>query len=431
MRICNTTCPFRPFIPKYYMVRLEYDFRRNDMKIESGTFGMRQDRILSTRTEQAKASLTDRSGAGLSAYSGNTFFYAYSERSTRQYHFTTSDSRTQQYDSFTSGFQDGNAIRSGSYTAAGTERTQTSRSARDSGEPEGLSSLFSQIPANEQIISSAKTALEQFHQELIEHLEAFMDRIRDQLIGMRDSRPQRLIDLTTGAQPGSLWRRQTVTSTTYTETETTSFQTKGTVTTADGRSISFDVRLEMSRTFMQTVNSLSDDTSYILTDPLVLKLDDAPDTIDPQTWFFDLDGDGTKEEIPGLSAGNAFLALDLDGNGSIDDGTELFGTRSGNGFLDLSAYDEDGNGWIDEHDSVFSKLKLFRPGLTGQAQLIDLKEGDIGAIALAAAATPFSYRDEATNALQAVVKQTGLYLHESTGTAGIIQQIDFAAKKER
>ncbi len=400
------------------------------MKIESGTLGMRQERNLSTSTRQLKASLAGRSGSSLSAYSGSTFFYAYSEHSSEQHGFFTSDRRSQHpesYDTYTPASLERGVLRSDAYAPA---RTQESRSASGNAQTDDLSSLFSQISGNEPVISEAKSALEQFHQELIEHLEAFMDRIRDQLTGMRGGRPQRLVDLTTGSRPGSLWRRQTVTNTTYTETETTSYQAKGTVTTADGRSISFDISMEMSRTFVQTVDSLSDDTDYILTDPLVLKLDDAPDTIDPQTWVFDLDGDGVREEISSLSAGSAFLALDLDENGRIDDGTELFGTRSGNGFLDLSAYDEDGNGWIDENDSVYSRLRLFRPGLAGQAQLMNLKEGDIGAICLAAAATPFSYRDEATNALQAVVKQTGLYLHESTGAAGIVQQIDFAARQE-
>ncbi len=39
----------------------------------------------------------------------------------------------------------------------------------------------------------------------------------------------------------------------------------------------------------------------------------------------------------------------------INDGSELFGTSSGDGFKDLATYDEDENGWIDENDSIFSK----------------------------------------------------------------------------
>lgn len=42
------------------------------------------------------------------------------------------------------------------------------------------------------------------------------------------------------------------------------------------------------------------------------------------------------------------LSLDQNGNGEIDNGTELFGTKSGDGFADLARYDLDYNGWIDE-----------------------------------------------------------------------------------
>ena len=37
---------------------------------------------------------------------------------------------------------------------------------------------------------------------------------------------------------------------------------------------------------------------------------------------------------------------------------KLFGTSSGDGFKDLAEYDEDGNGWIDENDSIFNRLKV-------------------------------------------------------------------------
>ena len=54
-----------------------------------------------------------------------------------------------------------------------------------------------------------------------------------------------------------------------------------------------------------------------------------------------------------LGSGSGFLALDKNGNGKIDDGSELFGTKSGDGFADLAEYDSDGNGWIDEKGRVY------------------------------------------------------------------------------
>ena len=60
-----------------------------------------------------------------------------------------------------------------------------------------------------------------------------------------------------------------------------------------------------------------------------------------QTFYFDLDADGKEEEISVLN-GSGYLALDKNGDGVINDGSELFGTKNGDGFADLARYDEDG-----------------------------------------------------------------------------------------
>jgi hypothetical protein len=238
------------------------------------------------------------------------------------------------------------------------------------------------------------------------------------------------VDLTTSTtQPGTLWNVSTSTTKKYSEAETTVFQSTGTVQTADGRNIDFNVSMEMSRSFMEESSTLTNQTQYILTDPLVIQLDNAPDVISDQKWLFDIDSDGTKEEISQLANGNGFLALDENGNGIIDDGSELFGTKSGNGFKDLAAYDEDGNGWIDENDSVYSRLKIWTKDENGNDKLMDLQQADIGAIYLGAASTEYTHKTSDTNETQAVVRQTGFYLHESTGEAGTVQQIDFATKR--
>lgn len=56
--------------------------------------------------------------------------------------------------------------------------------------------------------------------------------------------------------------------------------------------------------------------------------------------------------------GSGFLALDRNQNGVVDDGSELFGTQSGDGFAHLALYDQDSNGWIDANDPVFDKLRI-------------------------------------------------------------------------
>lgn len=96
-------------------------------------------------------------------------------------------------------------------------------------------------------------------------------------------------------------------------------------------------------------------------DPLVLDLDgNGVHTDAAQTVQFDLDNDGVNEQINGLAQGDAFLAFDQNGNGIIDNGSELFGDQNGaiNGYAELAKYDDDGNGQIDASDQIYTQLLL-------------------------------------------------------------------------
>jgi hypothetical protein len=103
----------------------------------------------------------------------------------------------------------------------------------------------------------------------------------------------------------------------------------------------------------------------------------------------------------------------------VNDGRELFGPQTGNGFAELASYDADHNGWIDENDPVFSKLRIWT-----QDRLFTLSEKGIGAIATSSAETPFALKDGATS-LQGNIRSSGIYLSEN-GAAGTIQQVDLA-----
>ena len=223
---------------------------------------------------------------------------------------------------------------------------------------------------------------------------------------------------------GTTWQRITATSGFTCEAESTTFATKGLVTTEDGRSIDFNVEVSMSRAFMQETNLLTVE-DYIKTDPLIINLDTNIASVSDQKFFFDLDADGDKEQISFAGQGSSFLALDKNGDGTINDGSELFGTKSGDGFKDLAAYDEDGNGWIDENDSIFSRLKVWTKDEEGNDYLIDLKKADVGAIYLGNAETQFSLKND-ENKLNAEIKKTGVYLKESTGAVGTLNHVDLA-----
>ena len=231
------------------------------------------------------------------------------------------------------------------------------------------------------------------------------------------------ISIGTGSS-GTTWQRVTATSGFVSESESTTFASSGMVKTQDGRSIDFNIEVSMSRAFTSQINTLTTQ-NYIKTDPLVINLDTDIGSVTDQKFLFDLDSDGDEEEISFAGKGSGFLALDRNGDGRIGDGSELFGTKSGDGFKDLAAFDEDGNGWIDENDSIYSKLKVWTKDEAGNDYLINLKDADVGAIYLDNAHTQFSLKD-GNNRLNGEIKKTGIYLHESTGAAGTLNHVDLA-----
>ena len=226
---------------------------------------------------------------------------------------------------------------------------------------------------------------------------------------------------TTGSTGGFQFSQQYV----YHEEEEMSFQTQGTVETSDGRSIDFNLELCMSRSFTEAYEQTFSMGLPDFTDPLVINLDcDAADVSD-QTFMFDLDADGHEEAISQLTGGSGFLALDRNRDGKINDGSELFGTKSGNGFADLARYDLDHNGWIDEADEIFDKLLIWRKDKDGNDRLTGLGAAGVGAIYLGSAAGDFSLTND-TNETKAKIRSTGFFLYES-GRTGTLQQVDFAS----
>lgn len=222
------------------------------------------------------------------------------------------------------------------------------------------------------------------------------------------------------------WVRHTVTSSFVSEMENTAFSTTGIAKTADGREICFNVDIEMSRGFMmQNETYVKSLETKALVDPLVINVGSDVTRVSDQKFYFDLDADGNEEEISYLGKGSGFLALDKNNDGTINDGNELFGTRSGDGFKDLSAYDEDGNGWIDEADSIFHNLKIWTKNDDGTNELIAIGKAGIGAIYLGNADTEYSLKNLNDGSTNGVIRKTGVFLRE-TGEAGTIQHVDLA-----
>lgn len=117
--------------------------------------------------------------------------------------------------------------------------------------------------------------------------------------------------------------------------------------------------------------------------------DDDPEDVDPiiidlnknkitstklnNTTYFDHDNNNFKEATSWIDKGDAFLALDKNSNGLIDNGNELFGNhtisntrfkytnnKATNGYEALKAYDLNSDNVIDSKDEIYDKLLLWK-----------------------------------------------------------------------
>ncbi|QDQ28647.1 VCBS repeat-containing protein [Chitinimonas arctica] len=207
------------------------------------------------------------------------------------------------------------------------------------------------------------------------------------------------------------------------EVERSRFAASGHIVTEDGRRMAFSAVLELERQFRQESNvHISIATPGMRKDPLVLNYAAPSATLSHDKIAFDLDADGSADHISFLETGSGFLALDRNEDGAINDGRELFGAQSGNGFADLAEHDDDRNGWIDENDAVWGKLQLWTRDASGRAGLVSLEKLGIGAIYLGNTATEFALNDE-NNRTQGQIRRSGVYLSEN-GRAGTVQQVD-------
>ena len=268
------------------------------------------------------------------------------------------------------------------------------------------------------------------HQILVQEIISFMEKLFERKYGSISSPLSRALDsLKTGFSGGSLYlvsyERQEYF---HKEVEMTSFNGKGQALTEDGRTIDFNLSFGVSRSFSEEIG-VTTGKKITLTDPLVVNFGDSTlADISDQTFFFDIDSDGNEDEIHSPGKGSGFLALDKDGNGRIDNGSELFGTKSGDGFSDLEEYDTDHNGWIDENDEIYDRLKIWCRDENGNDALMTLKEADIGAIFLDRADTGLTLRSNDVNSgfeIKGMIRKTGLFLKESGGV-GTVQHVDLA-----
>ncbi|TDR81474.1 hypothetical protein [Paludibacterium purpuratum] len=215
------------------------------------------------------------------------------------------------------------------------------------------------------------------------------------------------------------------TSSQYREQEQTDFSANGSITTADGQTISFQLDSRLQRDYQTSSTVTRQVGASGSVDPLMITLPDGNGRFSGASVSFDLQNNGSQVSLPFVSGGG-WLVWDKRHDGKVSDGSQLFGPQSGNGFGDLAQLDSNHDGVIDSSDAAYADLKVWTGvDAKGNAQLATLSSLHIGAILLPSVATPFSLRDGG-NREQGEVKRSGVYLTED-GQAGRISQVDIAA----
>lgn len=216
---------------------------------------------------------------------------------------------------------------------------------------------------------------------------------------------------------GSFFERKRL----YEESESLAFHAKGIINTSDGKSINFNTQVNLSRQFTAS-NDLNGGPGNAFIDPLVINYNDTAASLTSTKFSFDLDVDGAAEQISFLGEGSGFLALDLNNDNKINDGSELFGPVSQNGFTELAKYDADKNDWIDENDPIYDRLRIWTKDQSGKDSLFALGQKGIGAVYLGNVNANFSLNDQNNNSLGQMQKM-GLFVKED-GKVGTLQQIN-------
>ena len=128
--------------------------------------------------------------------------------------------------------------------------------------------------------------------------------------------------------------------------------------------------------------------------PVILDLDgDGVETTAVKAGaYFDHASDGFAEQTGWVGKDDGLLVRDLNGNGTIDTGAELFGsetklangTKAANGFEALKELDQNNDGKIDASDTAFATLKIWKDangdGYTSAGELLTLADAGVQSI---------------------------------------------------
>lgn len=192
-------------------------------------------------------------------------------------------------------------------------------------------------------------------------------------------------------------------------------------------------------TFEDTLKKIKDlfGTAEEVRSPLVVDLDgDGVETVTAEGGvYFDHDANGFKENSGWVGQDDGILVRDINGNGTIDNGTELFGNNSVlssgekavNGFEALKDLDDNNDGIFDHNDKAWNEVKIWKDangnGIVDEGELLTPEQAGIAGINL-----DYDNQenvDENGNAH----KQTGTFI-KTDGTTGTITDVWFDTNPE-
>ncbi|UDL06442.1 hypothetical protein [Marinobacter sp. CA1] len=213
----------------------------------------------------------------------------------------------------------------------------------------------------------------------------------------------------------------------YSMNETRSFAASGSIE-VDGETIDFTLSLRQQQSHSYEYSESLQITERQMTDPLVINFGSATASLTDSLFEFDLNGDGEDEQLATLGSGSGYLVFDRNGNGKVDDGSELFGPQSGSGFADLAQFDSDGNQWLDANDEAFSSLQVWVQTAGGGQELRSLEEVGVRALYVEGASDRFTMTNSQGVPL-GQVKASGIYLTDD-GEVRTLEELDLMDQRQ-
>ncbi len=172
-----------------------------------------------------------------------------------------------------------------------------------------------------------------------------------------------------------------------------SYQVQGKFTLNE-QALSLDYNLFISN--KRTSYSAVEMSAAALKDPLIVQFgSQGLGNIKGQKDFH-INQDNVIDELPIFAGDIGYLVYDKNNNQRADNGSELFGPTTGQGFNELTKLDSNNNGFIDAEDQQFAQLYIWQPNAKKNQteQWLSLSDANIQAMSLSAVQTPFDFYDQ-------------------------------------